>query len=114
MFLHSQFPAQLPHSETLPHSQIVKSFVSVAPLITAGEILTGIASSVGAIMRFKQHHDNPTLLGGDSANDGVHIPTELLPENPPPTPPEVSQPPGLDHMSTSGLENNHIPDWFVV
>jgi hypothetical protein len=54
--------------------------------------------------------------GNDHAADRglAHMPTELPPVDPPPTPPEVSQPPGLDHMSSNGLEHNHIPDWFVV
>lgn len=38
------------------------SFTSVAKLITAGSYLAGLGFSIGAIMKFKQHKDNPTQV----------------------------------------------------
>ncbi|MBA2651245.1 MAG: type IV secretion protein IcmD [Tatlockia sp.] len=43
-------------------SSITKTFTSVAKLITAGSYLAGLAFSIGAIMKFKQHKDNPTQI----------------------------------------------------
>ena len=43
-------------------SSMVGSFGSVAKLITAGSYLAGLGFSVGAIMKFKQHKDNPTQI----------------------------------------------------
>jgi intracellular multiplication protein IcmD len=43
-------------------SQITKSFTNLAKLITAGSYLAGLGFSVGAIMKFKQHKDNPTQI----------------------------------------------------
>lgn len=43
-------------------SQITGSFAQLAKLITAGSYLTGLGFSVGAIMKFKQHKDNPTQI----------------------------------------------------
>ncbi len=43
-------------------SQIIGSFTAIADLITAGAYLGGLAFSVGAIMKFKQHKDNPTQV----------------------------------------------------
>lgn len=43
-------------------SSITKSFVNLAKLITAGSYLAGLGFSIGAIMKFKQHKDNPTQI----------------------------------------------------
>ncbi|WP_420795484.1 type IV secretion protein IcmD [Legionella nautarum] len=43
-------------------SSITSSFTSVAKLITAGSYLAGLGFSIGAIMKFKQHKDNPTQI----------------------------------------------------
>lgn len=43
-------------------SQITQSFSSLAKLITAGSYLAGLGFSIGAIMKFKQHKDNPTQI----------------------------------------------------
>ncbi|WP_058529165.1 hypothetical protein [Legionella londiniensis] len=43
-------------------STIVKSFTNLAKLITAGSYLAGLGFSIGAIMKFKQHKDNPTQI----------------------------------------------------
>lgn len=43
-------------------SHIVDSFASLAKLITAGSYLAGLGFSIGAIMKFKQHKDNPTQI----------------------------------------------------
>jgi len=41
---------------------ITSSFGSLAKLITAGSYLAGPGFSIGAIMKFKQHKDNPTQI----------------------------------------------------
>lgn len=41
---------------------MVGSFTSIAKLITAGSYLAGLGFSIGAIMKFKQHKDNPTQI----------------------------------------------------
>lgn len=43
-------------------SSITNSFESVTRLITAGSYLAGLGFSIGAIMKFKQHKDNPTQI----------------------------------------------------
>ena len=43
-------------------SSIADSVGSLAKLITAGSYLAGLGFSVGAIMKFKQHKDNPTQI----------------------------------------------------
>ena len=41
---------------------ITGSFSSLTKLVTAGSYLAGLGFSVGAIMKFKQHKDNPTQI----------------------------------------------------
>lgn len=43
-------------------SSMIKTFTSVTRLITAGSYLAGLGFSIGAIMKFKQHKDNPTQI----------------------------------------------------
>jgi len=43
-------------------STITGSFTNLAKLITAGSYLAGLGFSIGAIMKFKQHKDNPTQI----------------------------------------------------
>jgi intracellular multiplication protein IcmD len=43
-------------------SQIYGSFSQITKLITAGSYLAGLGFSIGAIMKFKQHKDNPTQV----------------------------------------------------
>ena len=43
-------------------SSIVKTFASIARLITAGSYIAGLGFAVGAIMKFKAHKDNPTQI----------------------------------------------------
>lgn len=43
-------------------SSITGSFTSITKLITAGSYLAGLGFSLGAIMKFKQHKDNPTQI----------------------------------------------------
>lgn len=43
-------------------TQITGSFSALAQLITAGAYLAGLGFSVGAILKFKQHKDNPTNI----------------------------------------------------
>ena len=39
---------------------ITSSFTNLTKIITAGSYLAGLAFSIGAILKFKQHKDNPT------------------------------------------------------
>lgn len=41
-------------------ANITKSFVDVTKLITAGSYVAGLGFAISAIMKFKQHKDNPT------------------------------------------------------
>jgi intracellular multiplication protein IcmD len=41
---------------------ITESFASIAKLITAISYVGGIGFAMGAIMKFKQHKDNPTQI----------------------------------------------------
>ena len=41
---------------------ILTSFSAVTQLITGGSYLAGIAFAISAIMKFKQHKDNPTQI----------------------------------------------------
>lgn len=41
---------------------ITGSFTNVSKLITAGSYVAGLGFSIGAIMKFKQHKDNPTQI----------------------------------------------------
>lgn len=43
-------------------STITSSFTNLTKLITAGSYLAGLGFSIGAIMKFKQHNDNPTQV----------------------------------------------------
>lgn len=43
-------------------SNITTSFGALTKLITAGSYLAGLGFSIGAIMKFKQHKDNPTQI----------------------------------------------------
>ena len=43
-------------------SLITQSFTQLAKLITAGSYLAGLGFSIGAIMKFRQHKDNPTQI----------------------------------------------------
>ncbi len=59
-------------------SSITKSFYNVAKLITAGSYLAGLAFSIGAIMKFKQHKDNPTQIPIGTPISLVFIAAALL------------------------------------
>lgn len=43
-------------------SSITESFSSLTKLITAGSYVAGLGFAIGAIMKFKQHKDNPTQI----------------------------------------------------
>lgn len=58
--------------------QMTKSFVNLARLITAGSYLTGLGFSIGAIMKFKQHKDNPTQIPIGTPISLVFIAAALL------------------------------------
>lgn len=43
-------------------THVISSFAAIGKLITAGSYIAGLAFSVGAIMKFKQHKDNATQI----------------------------------------------------
>lgn len=43
-------------------SSITTSFDNLGKLITGGSYIAGLAFAIGAIMKFKQHKDNPTQI----------------------------------------------------
>ena len=43
-------------------SQVVGSMEGLAQLITAGSLVAGMGFAVGAVLKFKQHKDNPTQI----------------------------------------------------
>jgi intracellular multiplication protein IcmD len=43
-------------------ANVTDTFQQIGKLITAGSYIAGLAFSVGAIMKFKQHKDNPTQI----------------------------------------------------
>lgn len=43
-------------------ANVSKAIGAIAQIITAGSYIAGIAFMVGAIMKFKQHKDNPTQI----------------------------------------------------
>lgn len=43
-------------------AHVTATFSEIGNLITAGSYISGLAFSVGAIMKFKQHKDNPTQI----------------------------------------------------
>lgn len=43
-------------------SQITTNFGAITSLVTGGSYIAGLAFAVGAIMKFKQHKDNPTQI----------------------------------------------------
>lgn len=59
-------------------SNISGSFTSLASLITGGCYLAGLAFAVTAIMKFKQHKDNPTNITIGTPVSLVFIAAALL------------------------------------
>ncbi|OGT50639.1 MAG: type IV secretion protein IcmD [Gammaproteobacteria bacterium RIFCSPHIGHO2_12_FULL_41_15] len=43
-------------------SKVTESFGGIAKLISAGSYIAGLGFGLGAIMKFKQHKDNPTQV----------------------------------------------------
>ena len=43
-------------------AKVTETFAQIGLLITSGSYIAGLAFSVGAIMKFKQHKDNPTQI----------------------------------------------------
>lgn len=43
-------------------NNLVGTFTSLTKLITAGSYLAGLGFAIGAVMKFKQHKDNPTQI----------------------------------------------------
>ncbi|NKB46537.1 MAG: type IV secretion protein IcmD [Legionellales bacterium] len=41
---------------------VITTFTNLAKLITAASYLAGLGFAIGAIMKFKQHKDNPTQI----------------------------------------------------
>ncbi len=62
-------------------SSITSSFTNLTKLITAESYLAGLGLSIGAIMKFKQHKDNPTQIpiGTPIALDAVAAALLFLP-----------------------------------
>ncbi len=56
--------AGIGYAETLGTmaSNVTATFSQLGKLITAGSYIAGLAFAVGAIMKFKQHKDNPTQI----------------------------------------------------
>lgn len=59
-------------------TNITSSFDAVTKLITAGAYLGGLAFSISAIMKFKQHKDNPTQISIGQPIALVFIAASLL------------------------------------
>lgn len=59
-------------------STITSSFTNLTKLITAGSYLAGLGFSIGAIMKFKQHKDNPTQISIGTPIALVFIAAALL------------------------------------
>ena len=43
-------------------SNVTSSFTALTQLITAASYIAGLAFAIGAILKFKQHKDNPTQI----------------------------------------------------
>lgn len=59
-------------------TKITSSFAGIVKLITAGSYVAGIGFSLGAIMKFKQHKDNPTQIPIGTPISMVFIAAALL------------------------------------
>jgi intracellular multiplication protein IcmD len=43
-------------------SSITSTFANIGLMVTGGSYIAGLAFAIGAIMKFKQHKDNPTQI----------------------------------------------------
>ena len=43
-------------------SQITQSMQGIATLMTSGSLVAGLGFAIGAVLKFKQHKDNPTQI----------------------------------------------------
>lgn len=59
-------------------ARISKSFAALGSLIAGASYLAGMGFSIGAIMKFKQHKDNPTQIPIGTPIALVFIATALL------------------------------------
>lgn len=59
-------------------TSIVNTFASVGRAITGGSYVAGLAFSIGAILKFKQHKDNPTQITIGTPISLVFIAAALL------------------------------------
>lgn len=59
-------------------SSITGTFQSIGLMITGGSYVGGLAFSIGAIMKFKQHKDNPTQVTIGTPISLVFIAAALL------------------------------------
>lgn len=59
-------------------SSIDSTFASIGDAITGGSYVAGLAFSIGAIMKFKQHKDNPTQIPIGTPISLVFIAAALL------------------------------------
>lgn len=61
LFLYTATAIAAPTLGTMA-ADVTTTFVNIGLLITSGSYIAGLAFSVGAIMKFKQHKDNPTQI----------------------------------------------------
>ena len=59
-------------------TSVVGTFTSVGNAITGGSYVAGLAFAIGAIMKFKQHKDNPTQIPIGTPISLVFIAAALL------------------------------------
>lgn len=59
-------------------TSVYKTFTSVGDAITGGSYIAGLAFAIGAIMKFKQHKDNPTQITIGTPISLVFIAAALL------------------------------------
>ena len=59
-------------------SSVYGTFTNVGKAITGGSYVAGLAFSIGAIMKFKQHKDNPTQIPIGTPISLVFIAAALL------------------------------------
>lgn len=59
-------------------SSITNTFTKIGQMITGGSYIAGLGFSIGAIMKFKQHKDNPTQITIGTPISLVFIAAALL------------------------------------
>jgi intracellular multiplication protein IcmD len=77
IFLVSQEAFASPTFGTMA-AKMTGSFANIGLMITGGSYIAGLAFSIGAIMKFKQHKDNPTQVPIGTPISLVFIAAALL------------------------------------